>query len=218
MQGPAMWGAVGVSHWSTNTYFDGTNYKHIATGAVQDYYQLNGAHVLRASDSGAAGANVTTFANLIAVTKGQSLALQGASSQTGTGISFPATQNASTDANTLDDYEEGTWTPTLTSTAGSFTAASATGTYTKIGRAVTVNIRATITTNGTASGAILVGNFPFAAVTASAISAVGREDSATGALVAGGSSNTTTLYLAAAVGNIFVNGSTFSLCTTYNAA
>ena len=28
------------------------------------------------------------------------------------GIAFPATQSASSDANTLDDYEEGTWTPT----------------------------------------------------------------------------------------------------------
>ena len=26
-------------------------------------------------------------------------------------IIFPATQNASSDVNTLDDYEEGTWTP-----------------------------------------------------------------------------------------------------------
>ena len=32
----------------------------------------------------------------------------------GSGITFPATQSASTNANTLDDYEEGTWTPVLT--------------------------------------------------------------------------------------------------------
>ena len=31
----------------------------------------------------------------------------------GTGITFPATQSASTSANTLDDYEEGTWTTTF---------------------------------------------------------------------------------------------------------
>jgi hypothetical protein len=35
------------------------------------------------------------------------------SSASGSGISFPATQSASSDANTLDDYEEGTWTPTV---------------------------------------------------------------------------------------------------------
>jgi hypothetical protein len=34
-------------------------------------------------------------------------------SASGSGISFPATQSASSDANTLDDYEEGTFTPTI---------------------------------------------------------------------------------------------------------
>lgn len=33
-------------------------------------------------------------------------------SASGAGITFPATQSASSDANTLDDYEEGTFTPT----------------------------------------------------------------------------------------------------------
>ncbi len=33
-------------------------------------------------------------------------------------ITFPATQNPSADANTLDDYEEGTWTPVDSSGAG----------------------------------------------------------------------------------------------------
>lgn len=51
------------------------------------------------------------------------------------GITFPATAVASTDVNTLDDYEEGTWTPTDGSGAGlTFTVYSAT--YTKIGRVV----------------------------------------------------------------------------------
>ena len=54
------------------------------------------------------------------------------------GIKFPASQNASSNANTLDDYEEGTWTPTLTDTSGNtgsgYTARN--GYYTKIGRTV----------------------------------------------------------------------------------
>jgi hypothetical protein len=56
-------------------------------------------------------------------------------SASGSGISFPATQSASSDANTLDDYEEGTWTGTLTGTAGlnPSTAVTGTGKYTKIG-------------------------------------------------------------------------------------
>ena len=58
-------------------------------------------------------------------------------STSGSGITFPATQSDSSDANTLDDYEEGTWTPLANSFTliGSFTYA---GSYTKIGRLVTI--------------------------------------------------------------------------------
>lgn len=54
------------------------------------------------------------------------------------GITFPATQVASADANTLDDYEEGTWTPAITggSTAGTTTHVAQNGKYTKIGNMV----------------------------------------------------------------------------------
>jgi hypothetical protein len=57
---------------------------------------------------------------------------------TGAGITFPATQSASSDANTLDDYEEGTWTPAITggSTAGTTTHVAQNGKYTKIGNMV----------------------------------------------------------------------------------
>jgi len=55
-------------------------------------------------------------------------------SASGSGITFPATQSASTDANTLDDYEEGTWTAAIT--AGGIASQSCT--YTKIGRMVTI--------------------------------------------------------------------------------
>ena len=53
----------------------------------------------------------------------------------GAGITFPATQSASTDANTLDDYKEGTWTPVDGSAAAlSLTIVSAT--YVKVGKVV----------------------------------------------------------------------------------
>jgi hypothetical protein len=55
------------------------------------------------------------------------------------GITFPATQVASAGANTLDDYEEGTWTTTFqspTNLTGTPTLSGAT--YTKIGRLVTL--------------------------------------------------------------------------------
>jgi len=64
----------------------------------------------------------------------------------GAGITFPATASASSDANTLDDYEEGTWTPT----GNGISFSSATGTYTKVGRIVTVTYDVTFpsTANG----------------------------------------------------------------------
>ena len=80
---------------------------------------------------------------------------------TGGQIAFPATQSASSDANTLDDYEEGTWSPGITSTSGTLTAHSSSGTYTKIGRTVTVTFKSVITTPGTASGTMDISGFPF---------------------------------------------------------
>jgi hypothetical protein len=54
------------------------------------------------------------------------------------GIQFPATQSASANANTLDDYEEGTWTPVLQggSTNPTISYNSQLGRYTKIGNTV----------------------------------------------------------------------------------
>jgi len=75
------------------------------------------------------------------------------------GITFPATQVAATDANTLDDYEEGTWTPTDNSGAGlSFTGVVAT--YTKIGRQVTCAFTLTYPTTASAAAASIAG-LPF---------------------------------------------------------
>jgi hypothetical protein len=67
------------------------------------------------------------------------LILTGANNtDTGVGIAFPATQVASSNANTLDDYEEGTWTPTIygTTTAGTPVYVIQDGRYEKIGRMV----------------------------------------------------------------------------------
>jgi hypothetical protein len=86
----------------------------------------------------------------------------GATATTG-GIQFPATQVAIADANNLDDYEEGTWTPGIkfaASTAG-ITYSSQAGTYTKIGRQVTVNGFFSLTSKGTAAGAASITGLPF---------------------------------------------------------
>ena len=80
-------------------------------------------------------------------------------STSGAGITFPATQSASSDANTLDDYEEGTWTPSGWNGGG--TGLSYVGSYNKIGRQVTVYFRIAGTgITSTAASSILSG-LPF---------------------------------------------------------
>jgi hypothetical protein len=83
-------------------------------------------------------------------------------SASGSGISFPATQSASSDANTLDDYEEGTWTGTLTGTVSNpSTAVTATGKYTKIGNTVAVQVFFENKNTSGASGEARVSGLPF---------------------------------------------------------
>jgi hypothetical protein len=79
-------------------------------------------------------------------------------SASGAGITFPATQSASADANTLDDYEEGTWTTTVGSLINiTGTPTLANGTYTKIGRQTILN--GTFTINVTTGSTLAYMNF-----------------------------------------------------------
>ena len=64
-------------------------------------------------------------------------------------------------ANTLDDYEEGTFTPTLSGLSQTPTYGSQVGRYTKVGRVCTVYIRIHTTTFNSGTGNIRVGGLPF---------------------------------------------------------
>jgi hypothetical protein len=80
-------------------------------------------------------------------------------------IKFPASQSASSDVNTLDDYEEGTWTPAYTPATGSFKTMTATvgGTYVKIGKAIFVTgfiMTQNVDVTG-ASGSLYITGLPF---------------------------------------------------------
>jgi hypothetical protein len=81
------------------------------------------------------------------------------------GIEFPATQVASASANNLDDYEEGTFTATITpSTSGTITsnATFTTWSYTKIGKQVTINGVFVISSTSLPIGInVIVGGLPF---------------------------------------------------------
>ncbi len=86
-------------------------------------------------------------------------------STSGVGISFPATFSGSSDANTLDDYEEGSFTPIILggSVAGTITynASSTWGRYVKIGPLVNFQLAVVTTAGSGATGDALVGGLPF---------------------------------------------------------
>jgi hypothetical protein len=87
----------------------------------------------------------------------------------GLGINFGAvpTSGPSPSSSTLDDYEEGTWTPVFAPNSGSFTTATTYvyfAKYTKVGNVVTANCY--IRTDGTldttgGSGAVVIQGLPF---------------------------------------------------------
>ncbi len=83
-------------------------------------FSINGTKLL---DLSSANMALTGLMDISAATSGQ--------------IKFPGTQNASANVNTLDDYEEGTWTPAWGGTgSGAVAGTTAVGWYTKIGNVV----------------------------------------------------------------------------------
>lgn len=76
-------------------------------------------------------------------------------------IKFPASQNASSNANTLDDYEEGTWTPALASSGASFSHTVQVGTYVKVGQLVYAQANVTASATGTLTNVLSMTGFPF---------------------------------------------------------
>ena len=67
-------------------------------------------------------------------------------------------------ANALDDYEEGTWTPTVSSGITSITYGTNTGTYTKVGNLVTFECILELTAGTLDAGDLKFGGMPFNAV------------------------------------------------------
>lgn len=94
------------------------------------------------------------------VTVAQLLDLSGAAAGR---IKFPATQVPSADVNTLDDYEEGTFTPTIAFGGASVgvTYAAQAGFYTKIGNRVEYSLVIVLTSKGSSVGSMTVGGLPF---------------------------------------------------------
>jgi len=113
----------------------------------------------------------------------------------------------------LADYEEGTWTPVVTSGTGSITSYTASGRYTKIGRVVNLSWVMAITNNGTGAGFIQVAGAPFtAAITNTAAYMYNQSDGVSGA----GAISGTTLFMTNYLGLYpAITGQTLNAAITY---
>lgn len=101
------------------------------------------------------------------------LSASGLITATGGQIKFPATQSPSSDPNTLDDYEEGTFTPVIAfggASVGVTYSANQFGSYTKVGNIVIFSLLLQLTSKGSSVGTATLTGLPFtAAASASAI-------------------------------------------------
>lgn len=139
----------------------------------------------------------------------------------GTGITFPASQSASSNANTLDDYEEGTFSPTIaTGFTGTpvYSSGDNYGRYTKIGNIVYIHASVKIDSGITASATGLqYGGLPFTSLNAGVIPGgfyftynLSWASGGTASFYMTMNSNNTTFFITGANG-IGVNGNNASL-------
>ena len=144
----------------SNSIFTGTilSYQAVTEGLR---LQTEAGYPITFYPAGAIAATFTTGGNL-QLQKNMSVG-NATPTTSGAGITFPATQSASSDANTLDDYEEGSWTPALTGTTA-VSYANQVGRYTKIGRLVTIQfVLQTNSQTYTSTGATFaISGLPFA--------------------------------------------------------
>ena len=191
--------------------------KYINTNVATLYSQQTGVHYFRTAASGSADAAITWTTGFEVLNDGKARAKNGLLFGTDTAA-----------ANALDDYEEGTWTPSV---GGNATYTTQDARYTKVGRLVTITAQFAINSIGTGSTNTLSG-LPFESTSGEAAPfSVGYySDLALTTIWIGGyvAHNTTTVYF---VGNssaastiqgngmaIFGNSARIDFCATYHTA
>lgn len=139
-----------------NAYNDNTNWRYKYTGGASMRYRLNeSGHAWYTAASGTAG-NAITFTQALTLNTNGALVLQGGdTAASGVGITFPASQSASSNANTLDDYEEGDLIPGWN--GGTLTVYGCK--YVKVGRLVSASYD--ILFGSSASSATAIIDLPF---------------------------------------------------------
>ena len=158
------WGKVGLTTHVSGALPVANGGTNASSASITAFNNITGY-----SASGATGTTSTNLVFSAVPTFGTTIGVGGATAAaSGAGITFPATQSASSDANTLDDYEEGTFTPTLTYSGTNTPAYNAqVGRYTKIGRMVQIQIYIGWNENGS-TGNVTIGALPFTSVTSNA--------------------------------------------------
>jgi hypothetical protein len=130
------------SYFGANLYYDGTSYRYINDNFGGFLTQQGGVHAFYNAPSGLAG-NVATLTESVRIDSD--------------GLKFNGDTAA---ANALDDYEEGTWTPTVTQGWTGVTYSEQTGNYIKVGEMVSAWFWIRFT--GTSSAAIVnIESLPF---------------------------------------------------------
>jgi hypothetical protein len=143
--------------WDTS---DATYYLNLGQISENSYLWNIGNGFLSFGTNNTERARITSGGNLLVGTTTNNAS--GGVIQVSNGITFPATQSASSDANTLDDYEEGTWTPNQGSGLTVVGAFSSSAVYTKIGNLVYVRGYVQGATSiSIAAGGVLTSNLPF---------------------------------------------------------
>ena len=143
------------------------------TGDTNTGIYSPGADTIAFSEGGAESMRIDNAGRVLVGTSTANAS--GAKLQTSNGLTFPATQVASADPNTLDDYEEGTFTPGISfggGTTGISYSAGLVGTYVKIGRVVYVTAAVQATSNGTSTGNLRITGLPFTAANTTGIFSV----------------------------------------------
>jgi hypothetical protein len=131
----------------------GVNASYVPSGTFPRFFDIVASG---AADGTNGESNIRFFTNgVTSTTKTEKLRILANG-----GITFNGDTAA---ANALDDYEEGTWTIGVSFGLASVgvTTSFNTGTYTKIGRQVTVNGRLTLTSKGSSTGAARITGLPF---------------------------------------------------------
>jgi len=140
---------VNANNWSVQSSND-------SYGFVADIFQIDGTAPEATLQLKASGDARLSTGNLVIGTSGKGIDFSAATPD-GTG---------STGSEVLDDYEEGTWTPTLSgaSTAGTWVAGTSTGNYTKIGNLVTIQTYISGASLSGAAGNLTLNGLPFSAI------------------------------------------------------